>query len=231
MTVCKRLRRYMTPFQWSEVIAVAAFTVYFAGIDKDDAWWYILLSSISAICGIFCVVLCAAGKKSQYYWGFINIVAYVAVAWISKYYGEVMLNALYYLPTQFIGLYFWNKHYNQKSETVKSKKMSLPVIVVSLIVTGFFIWGYRQVLVSLGGNATWLDSASTSFALIANALMVMRYREQWVLWIVVDAITVIMWILACDWIQVSMWAVYLLNAFYGFYKWTKLNNIDNAENE
>ena len=88
-----------------------------------------------------------------------------------------------------------------------------------------------MVLVGLGGNATWLDSVSTSFSLIANALMVMRYREQWVLWIVVDIVTVIMWILAGEPIQTTMWAVYLLNAFYGLCMWSKLNKAENAANE
>jgi len=225
----KKLRAFMTPFQWIEVLAVIGFTVYFAATDRENAWWYILVSSVSAVCGIFCVVLCAAGKKTQYYWGFVNIAAYIVVAWINKYYGEVMLNAFYYFPTQFVGLYFWSKNYNTRSKTVKTKKMSAQTIVISLIVIGLCIWGYRTVLVWLGGAATWLDSASTAFSLIANALMVMRYREQWVLWIVVDIITVVMWVLAGDPIQTTMWAVYLLNAFYGFHMWTMLNKAENAE--
>ena len=217
-----KIRKFMTSFQWLEVIAVILFTMYFAAADKVNHFWYITISSISAICGIFCVVLCAAGNKAQYYWGFVNIFTYVIVAWMSKYYGEVMLNAIYYLPSQFIGMYFWNKHYDQKSNAVKSKKMTIPTISMSIIIIGLCIWGYRTILVLLNGNATWLDSASTAFSLIANALMIMRYREQWMLWIIVDIITVIMWVLAHDWIQTTMWSVYLLNAFYGLYKWTKM---------
>ena len=52
--------------------------------------------------------------------------------------------------------------------------------------------------------------------------MMMRYREQWLLWIIIDAITVVMWILVGDFIMVTMWAVYLINAFYGYYNWTKI---------
>jgi nicotinamide mononucleotide transporter len=95
------------------------------------------------------------------------------------------------------------------------------LIAISLVLIGVVIWAYRMLLVALGGNATWLDSASTSFSLVANALMVMRYREQWVLWIIVDIITVIMWIIAGDWIQTTMWALFLLNAFYGLIVWSK----------
>ena len=66
----ERLKKYMTPFQWAEVLAIIAFTVYFALTNTTDTWWYILIDSLAAVCGVFCVVLCAGGKKSQYYWGF-----------------------------------------------------------------------------------------------------------------------------------------------------------------
>lgn len=231
MYIMKIIRRYMTPFQWLEVLSVIGFTVYFAATNTKDAWLLILINSVAAICGVFCVVLCAAGKKSQYYWGFVNIVAYVVVAWISKFYGSVMLNALYYFPSQFVGLYFWNKHYNETKETVKCKKMSLYITIALLIVSCLSIWLYHLVLLKLGGNSTWLDSAGTVISLIANALMVLRYREQWTLWIIVDAITVVMWIIAKDWIMTMMWTIYFINACYGLIVWTKMNKADNINNE
>ena len=123
MNVLKKIIKYFTPFQWIEIIAVTIFTIYFALIDKVTPWYYTLISSIAAICGVVCVVLCAAGRKTQYYWGFANIVAYIIVAWTSKFYGEVMLNALYYLPTQFVGMYVWKKNYNKDKEKVEGRKM------------------------------------------------------------------------------------------------------------
>ena len=225
-----KIKRYLTPFQWLEILVVIAFTIYFAIIDKENTWWYILLSSTTAICGIFCVVLCAAGKKSQYYWGFINIAAYIVIAWISKFYGEVMLNALYFLPTQFIGLYFWKKNYSAEKGVVKCKKMKLKTVTILLFVSIISIFLYKLFLDKLGGNSTWLDSAGTMFSLIANLLMVLRFREQWILWIIVDAVTVIMWAMAGDWIMTTMWLVYLVNACYGFLTWSKMSKIDNVCN-
>lgn len=222
MDLIKKIKHYLTLFQWLEVLAVIGFTIYFAIIDTTNPIWYLTVDVIAAISGIFCVVLCAAGKKSQYYWGFINIVAYIVVAWMSKYYGEVMLNGLYYLPTQFVGMYVWNKHMNKETERVKSKKMTPLHILIFVIGSIVCIWLYHLLLELLGANQTWLNSTTNTFALVANALMVLRYREQWVLWIVVDIITVIMWIIAGDWIMTSMWSVYLLNAFYGCFMWTKM---------
>ena len=230
-TIMDKLTKYMTKFQWFEVLGVIGFTIYFAIIDKENPLWYILLSSAAAISGIFCVVLCAGGKKAQYYWGFANVIAYVVVSWINKYYGEVMLNALYYLPSQFVGMYMWNKYQADDGESVKCRKMSPKKTGIFLIISFVMIWLYKMLLNALGGNAAWLDSTSTTFSVIANALMVMRYREQWILWIIVDAVTVAMWMVAGDFIMTAMWAFYLLNACYGYITWTKMNKKENLVNE
>ena len=111
---------------------------------------------------------------------------------------------------------------NIKRKDVKGKKLNL---VQSLLLVGFItvgVFGYKIVLDYLGGTGTLLDSASTVTSVVANALMMMRYREQWLLWIIIDTITVIMWLIARDFIMVTMWLVYLINAFYGYYNWTKI---------
>lgn len=55
-------------FEWSMILAVTLFTTYFAIINKEDSLIYIVIDAIAAISGIFCVVLCAKGKRSQYFW-------------------------------------------------------------------------------------------------------------------------------------------------------------------
>ena len=195
--------------------------MYFSLISTGVSLWYLIIDAIAAVSGIFCVVLCAKGKKSQYIWGVLNVIGYVIIAYLNKYYGEVMLNALYYLPSQFIGYYLWNKHIDQE-DNLEGKKLSFwPSVIIILLIT-FGAFGYKFILDMLGGNGTLLDSASTVTSIVANALMMMRYREQWLLWIVIDVITVIMWMFAGDLIMVTMWAVYLVNAFYGYYNWTKI---------
>lgn len=218
----KKILNKFNWFEWGIIIAVIGFTIYFSLISEEVSLTYLIIDGIAAISGIFCVVLCAKGKKSQYIWGVLNVIGYLIIAFINKYYGEVMLNTLYYLPSQFIGYYLWNKNSNQDTGDVNGKKLSVvqSLILVNLIVVGVF--GYKLVLDFLGGTQTLLDSASTVTSIVANALMMMRYREQWLLWIIIDVITVVMWFLAGDFIMVTMWAVYTVNAFYGYYNWTKI---------
>ena len=217
----KKLLKSFNLFEWGMILAVIGFTIYFSLISEGVSLWYLIIDGIAAISGIFCVVLCAKGKKGQYIWGLLNVVGYVIIAWINKYYGEVMLNAIYYLPSQFIGYYLWNKHTDNENN-LEGKKLSLKQSIVFLVFITIGIFGYKLVLDMLDGTGTLLDSASTVISVVANALMMMRYREQWLLWIIIDAITVVMWLLVGDFIMVTMWAVYLINAFYGYYNWTKI---------
>jgi len=222
LTLTALLNKF-TYFEWGMILAVIGFTIYFSIIDTENTPLYLIIDAIAAISGILCVVLCAKGKKSQYVWGLLNIIGYVIIAWINKYYGEVMLNALYYLPSQFIGYYLWNKHINDETEKVEGNKLNLTKSILLVLVCGVGILLYKLVLDALGGQGTLLDSASTTISVFANLLMMLRYREQWLLWIIIDIITVIMWILAKDLIMVTMWSVYLVNAFYGYYNWTKIS--------
>ena len=219
----KNIINKFTYFEWGMVLAVVGFTIYFSITDTTNTILYLIIDAIAAISGILCVVLCAKGKKSQYIWGVLNVVGYVIIAWINKYYGEVMLNDLYYLPSQFIGYYLWNKHTNEETDDVEGNKLNITKSILLVIVCGVGILLYKILLDVLGGQGTLLDSASTTISVFANLLMMLRYREQWLLWIIIDIITVIMWILAGDLIMVTMWSVYLINAFYGYYNWTKIS--------
>lgn len=221
--ILKMILNKFTYFEWSMILAVVGFTTYFSVIDTTNTTLYLIIDAVAAISGILCVVLCAKGKKSQYIWGLLNVIGYVIIAFTNKYYGEVMLNALYYLPSQFIGYYLWNKHTNKETEDVEGKKLSLVKSVLLIIVCTIGIFLYKLVLDALKGEGTLLDSASTTISIFANLLMMLRYREQWLLWIIIDIITVIMWLLAKDLIMVTMWSVYLINAFYGYYNWTKIS--------
>ncbi len=219
----KNIINKFTYFEWGMILAVIGFTIYFSIIDTTNTVLYLIIDAVAAISGILCVVLCAKGKKSQYIWGVLNVVGYVIIAWLNKYYGEVMLNALYYLPSQFIGYYLWNKHMNKDTNKVEGNKLNITksILLVGVCTIGIIL--YKEVLDLLGGNGTLLDSASTTISIFANLLMMLRYREQWLLWIIIDAITVVMWVMAGDFIMVTMWSVYLINAFYGYYNWTKIS--------
>lgn len=61
-------------------------------------WQDTVIGIISATTGVACVVCTGKGKLSAYAFGLINVILYAYISYQAKYYGEVMLNVLYYLP-------------------------------------------------------------------------------------------------------------------------------------
>ena len=78
----------------------------------------------------------------------------------------------------------------------------------------------------LGSTLPYLDAFTVALSVIAQLLMIWRYREQWVIWIIIDISSLIMFILLKEWAMVIMYVAWTINAFYGWYNWTKLNKIN-----
>lgn len=189
-------------------------------------WKDNLVGIVSALTGVWCVILTGNGKRSSFIFGMVNVLCYIYISWNAKFYGEVMLNALYYVPMNVVGWIAWTKHMNKQTAEVKKESMNMiaKIIVYTLTVAGIF--AYSFVLKLLGGNLPLFDSMSTMVSIVAQILSVKRFTEQWVLWIVVDAVSVVMWGINFarggeSIATLAMWAVYLVNAVIMYLKWRK----------
>ena len=75
-------------------------------------------------------------------------------------------------------------------------------------------------------SLSYVDALSTVASIVAMVISIKMYLEQWIIWIIVDVVTVIMWAMAfvngSDSIAtLFMWIVYLANAFLMYIKWAK----------
>lgn len=52
---------------------------------------------------------CGQGQYMELFFGVINVSLYAWISFKSDLYGDAALNALYYFPMQFIGLWQWRK--------------------------------------------------------------------------------------------------------------------------
>ena len=223
-----QIKKHFDDWDLYEKIWLFLFTIII--ISLSFYWKDSFIGILASLSGIWCVVLIAKGKIINYYFGIINVIAYAYIAYNQQYYGEVMLNMIYFFPMQFVGIYLWKKRRisNNKNAikivymTNKQRVLWLVVTVVATILYGF-------VLKHLGGNLPFIDSSSTVMSVIAMILMVFVFVEQWVLWILVDIVSIIMWITVMmnggnDIAVLVMWTAFLVNAIYGLYNWIKLAN-------
>jgi nicotinamide mononucleotide transporter len=184
------------------------------------------IGMVCGVAGVICVVLTAKGKISSYFFNFIQMITYMIICWDAALYLEFGEQVFYFIVCIF-GVFMWNKNMktNEDGTTqVKAKKFQLwqwlvvaAVVAVSTLALGYF--GGEV----LGSTMPYLDAMTVALAVIAQLLMVWRYREQWACWILIDVISLIMFIALGNWSMVAMYIAWTANAFYGWYNWTKLN--------
>ena len=49
----------------------------------------------------------------------------------------------------------------------------------------------------------------------------MAFREQWYLWLMVDVLTMVMWVRAENYCMAAQYAFWCANCVYGYIQWTK----------
>jgi len=222
----KFVKNYFRDWTLWEKIWLFGFTALIIGL--SIYWKDTVMGVTCSITGIWCVVLTAKGRISNYWVGLINVILYAIISYQAKYYGEVMLNALYFLPMQFIGAYIWIKNKKEETfDTVKTKFLTNNQRIFWIAICIISTYFYGVFLKSIGGNLPYIDAMSTTFSIVAMVLMAWRYMEQWILWIIVDVVTVIMWFVVMinggnDISILLMWIAYLINAVYGAYNWIKM---------
>lgn len=221
------VKKYFQEWNLWELLWLVSFTIVILvlSILWKDTWY----GTVASLTGIWCVVLTAKGKISNYYFGIVNVILYAVVAYQSRFYGEVMLNILYFLPMSVWAIFLWKKHKvsDDKPDDVKVISLSWKKRILWFVGSSVAIVAYTYLLYVLKGNLPWIDSITTIASVVAMIILARRAIEQWIIWIFVDILTVIMWVIAIregagDITILIMWIAYLVNAIYGFINWLKL---------
>jgi nicotinamide mononucleotide transporter len=196
-----------------------------------------LLGSLAGITGVLCVVLVAKGSIWNYLFGLVNVSLYAYISYKAALYGDAGLNALYYLPMQFIGWWQWRKRGAAVSEAeaggngvqVKARRFNWRQRAVLALGCTVGVVAMGFVLRELGDPQSFKDSATTVLSIVAQALMALAFMEQWALWIITNVISVAMWAVCVSrgeahaGVMVIMWVFYLLNSINGLRVWLKLS--------
>lgn len=189
-------------------------------------WEDTLMGIISSLTGVACVVCTGKGKLSAYLFGLVNCVLYAIISYEAKLYGETMLNAIYYVPMQFVGFYVWSKNLNEETNEVNKRHMTNKGRILLLIVmlAGTFVYGL--LLEKLGDAMPYVDAFTTVSSVVAMIISVRMFAEQWWIWVAVDVFSVYMWwcnfrVGADNMATLLMWVVYLGNAIIMLVKWER----------
>lgn len=213
-------------FDWLLISGIVLLNIIYSVLEGEADFTGVT----AAVSGVVCVVLVAKGNILNYIFGVINVSLYAWISWKAQLYGDAFLNALYYLPMQFAGWFLWfRKRESEESVTIVTRRMNVKerVWLAFISVTLTLLVGY---LLSLAGDPQpYKDSATTVLSVIAMYIMVKAYMEQWALWVIVNMISIIMWLILYykgaehAMLMVIMWVAYLANSINGWIVWHRLS--------
>lgn len=203
-------------------------------LNNSISWDY-YVTTIATICGAISVLLVAKGNIFNVPFGIVEVCLFGSLAFVMGYYGDAFMNLLFLLPAICIGGFLWFKKLKNKTE-VQMRRLNfygwLLIIAISLIV-GFSIFqGIKYSNISL--EEAILDSTTTALQVVAMLLMITRFREQWIIWIAFNILTIILYSYGLSYLTggvpahaistIITYSGYLLNSIYGFIIWTKKTN-------
>ena len=225
--------KILSLYDWFLIVGVIASNVIYSLMTGTLD----VLGSLACITGVLCVVLVAKGSIWNYAFGLVNVSLYALISYRASLYGDAALNALYYLPMQFVGWWQWRKRGAAVSEAeadsrgvqVKARRFSWAQRSLLALGCVLAVIACAYLLKSVGDPQPLKDSATTVLSIVAQALMALAFMEQWCLWIITNVISVIMWIICVSrgeahaGVMVIMWFFYLLNSLNGLRVWLKLS--------
>ena len=221
----ERLKKFFADWSTLEKAWLAFVLIFQTAVwayHKDDSFMLILTLSSSLN-----LVLGAKGKIAGLYFAIINSALYSLKCLGIPLYGEVMYNVLYSIPCSAIAIFLWKKNFSDSGE-VKFRTMSVQIIIATVAATAAGTILYAKVLEWMGGSFTFMDSLTTVVAVIASLLYVLRFSEQWLMWVIVNALSIAMWIMVFRsgqseaLLMIIMKTVNLCNSSYGYWNWRKI---------
>ena len=154
--------------------------------------------------------------------GILTSLLYTWVFFTSRLYADMSLQ-VYYFFISIYGWYYWLKggvKNNQKEAPVSriSKNTFLiSLLVISLLTTlsGILLNNYAN------SSLPYWDAFTTSASIVATWMLARKMLENWLYWIIIDLVSMFMYIYKGLYPTAFLFLVYSIIAVLGYYNWKK----------
>lgn len=189
------------------------------------------LDIITTILGLIYIWLEYKASIALWIVGIIMPALDVYLYWSHGLYGDAGM-AVYYTLAAVYGYIAW-KWYGHKHKNAKSNnegKHELPIThirtrhILPATAAFFIAWGLTYWVLVTFTNSTvpLLDAFTNALSFIGLWALAKKYIEQWLFWIVVDAVCAYLYIDKDIPFKASLYALYVVIAVMGYYKWKQM---------
>jgi nicotinamide mononucleotide transporter len=187
----------------------------------------IIIEIIGAVIGLTYLFL--EYKANVWLWpvGILMSLFYVVIFFHGKFYADAAIY-LYYIGANAYGLIQWTQSRKQTIEengqatelaiTHVPIKRILPLVAITLILW-IVLYGILKTVtdspVPIG------DAFTTAVSIVAMWMLAQKYLEQWLLWIVVNIVSTILYFWKGLYPTGILFIVYVIVAVLGYFRWRK----------
>jgi nicotinamide mononucleotide transporter len=162
--------------------------------------------------------------------GMISAVLYMVVFFQSKFYADMGLNG-YYLVVSIYGWFHWSSSKRNQNNPLDisqiTRNMTLILGIFTLVV--FLLIGWMLDRYTDSPIPYW-DAFTTAVSFTATWMLARKILEHWILWIVVDAISMGLYLYRGLYPTLILFAVYTTMAVIGYMEWKKSYLLSREEN-
>lgn len=187
--------------------------------------WDLLLEIVGTIIGLIYLYYEYKAHRLLWVMGIIMPAVSVAVYYNAGLYADMGIN-IYYIIAGIYGFVVWS-YKNKRRRTVELPishaplRYFLPLLLITLV-----LWVAIYFLLThyTDSNVPTWDALTTAISVTAMWMLARKYIEQWWLWIVVDVISVGLYIYKGIYLYAALYALYVVVAVMGYKNWIKLMN-------
>ena len=177
---------------------------------------------LGVVTGLVYVVLEVRQNKLLWPLGLLTSAAYVYIFFQGKFYADMGLQ-IYYVLISIYGWYYWSKgaRKSEKKELpvvrIHSRQLTILILAVGVfwLLIYFILFHYTDSTVPAG------DSFTTALAIVATWMLARKILQHWILWIIANVVSVILYIYKGLYPTVILYLVYAGMSVVGYYEWKK----------
>ena len=210
----------------------------YLGVEGTFASWFVLIGIItqlltcyimgdtllalcSGIAGVISVVLCSQKKYSFYFWSILQLITIMIISYQTGLHGKLIENA-FYLITLFIGMNIWKENTTDNTTQVRTIMDCIDYVIFGIIFLLPLTSLASYIIIShYNPDQIVLDTITTTIGMLAQIMLILRFREQWILWFILDILCIVLWAKDGNWCLMVQYIFWTINCVYGYFCWKK----------
>lgn len=183
----------------------------------------ISIEAIAFTSGIVNIYLLTRCSLWNWFFGILTVSLYAIIFFNIKLYADMSLQGVF-LFFQFYGLYQWC-YGNKENKPIAMQQLDLST-GLSLAVAAIILFGIISFTLIHNTDSTtvYADATITALSLIAQWMMSKKYLQHWILWIIIDVISINLYIIKSLYLTSLLYLVFMLLCIKGYYQWRQVLN-------